>query len=251
MSQLVLLRHGQSAFNKANIFTGWTDVDLTPRGVEEARWAGQQLREHGYAFDIAYTSLLKRAIRTMWLVLDAMDRMWLPVIKDWRLNERHYGALEGHNKAEMVDKAGTEQVFRWRRSFTIPPPLLDDNDPRHPRFAPRYSHLDPTLLPRGESLRDTLLRVLPCWEGEIIPQLQQGKQVLVVAHGNSLRALVKYLDGIPDKDVHGLSIPTGVPIIYELDQALHPIRRSYLGDEEIVRAAVDAAARASQVTTSH
>ena len=250
MSQLVLLRHGQSAFNKENRFTGWTDVDLTPRGEEEARRAGQQLRESGFAFDIAYTSLLKRAIRSLWILQDEMDRLWMPVVKDWRLNERHYGALEGLSKAEMADQAGTEQVFQWRRSYTIPTPPLDDNDPRHPRFDPRYAHLDPALLPRGESLADTLQRVLTCWEGEIVPRLREGKQVLVVAHGNSLRALVKYLDGIPDEDVHNLNIPIAIPIVYELNPALQPARRFYLGEPEVVQTAVEAAARAAKVTGS-
>jgi 2,3-bisphosphoglycerate-dependent phosphoglycerate mutase len=244
---LVLLRHGQSAWNQANTFTGWMDVDLTSHGVREARQAGRFLREAGLTFDLAYTSLLKRAIRTLWITLEELDQTWLPVIKDWRLNERHYGALQGLNKAEMVDRYGREQVFQWRRSYTVRPPMLDPSDPRHPAHDPRYRGIDPALLPAGESLEDTLRRVLPCWENEILPRLRAGRQVLVVAHGNSLRALVKYLDGIPDEDVAGLSIPTGIPIRYALDENARPVSREYLGNAETVRMAVESAKKAAQV----
>jgi 2,3-bisphosphoglycerate-dependent phosphoglycerate mutase len=244
---LVLLRHGQSAWNHENRFTGWTDIDLTNQGVAEARRAGRYLREHKVLFDVAFTSMLKRAIRTLWIALEELDQLWLPVEKTWRLNERHYGALQGLNKAEMVDRYGKEQVFRWRRSFRTRPPLLEADDPRHPRRDPRYAGVDADLLPAGESLEDTLLRVLPCWQNDILPRLRAGERVLVAAHGNSLRALVKYLDDIPDEKVHDLSIPTGIPVVYELDSSLHPLSRSYLGDPEVVKAAVAAASSASQV----
>jgi 2,3-bisphosphoglycerate-dependent phosphoglycerate mutase len=247
MAGLVLLRHGQSDWNHENRFTGWTDVDLTSRGVEEARRAGRYLRESGYTFEVAYTSMLKRAIRTLGIVLEEMDQLWLPVIKTWRLNERHYGALQGLNKAETADRFGKEQVFQWRRSFSTRPPALDENDPRHPRHDPRYVGLDPQLLPATESLEDALLRVLPCWQDEILPRLRGGERVLVAAHGNSLRALVKYLDDVPDEKVHDLSIPTGIPVVYELDETLHPASRSYLGDPGVVEEAVAAASSAAQV----
>lgn len=247
MPHLVLLRHGQSAWNQDNRFTGWEDIDLIPRGEEEAHRAGRFLREAGLSFDVAFTSLLKRSIRTLWIVLDEMNLLWIPVIKTWRLNERHYGALQGLDKAEVADRYGKEQVFRWRRSYTIQPPLLDWDDPRHPRFDPRYAQVDPRELPAGESLENTLQRALPCWENEILPRLRQNQRVLVIAHGNSLRALVKYLDGIPDEAVPQLNIPTGIPMLYELDAAMQPIRRSYLGDSEVIRAATEAAARAAQV----
>lgn len=247
MPHLVLLRHGQSAWNQDNRFTGWEDIDLIPRGEEEAHRAGRFLREAGLSFDVAFTSLLKRSIRTLWIVLDEMNLLWIPVIKTWRLNERHYGALQGLDKAEVADRYGKEQVFRWRRSYTIQPPLLDWDDPRHPRFDPRYAQVDPRELPAGESLENTLQRALPCWENEILPRLRQNQRVLVIAHGNSLRALVKYLDGIPDEAVPQLNIPTGIPMLYELDAAMQPIRRSYLGDSETIRAATEAAARAAQV----
>lgn len=247
MPDLVLLRHGQSAWNQENRFTGWMDVDLTAYGVEEARRAGRFMREAGLNFTVAYTSLLKRAIRSLWVVLEELDQVWLPVEKTWRLNERHYGALQGLDKSEMADRYGKEQVFLWRRSFSVRPPALDWGNPDHPRFDPRYAHIDPQQLPATESLQDTLLRVLPCWQAEILPRLAQNEQVLVVAHGNSLRALVKYLDRISDEAVPGLNIPTGIPMLYQLDARLNPIRRSYLGDPDVVRAATDAAARAAQV----
>lgn len=250
MRKLVLLRHGQSPWNRDNLFTGWQDVDLTPEGMEEARRAGQFLREAGLAFDVAYTSMLKRAIRSLWLALEAMDCLWLPVVKCWRLNERHYGALEGLSKTEMVDHYGAEQVFRWRRSFTVRPPALEVDDPRHPAHDPRYAGIDPSLLPATESLEDTLHRVLPYWRGEILPRLQKGERVLVVAHGNSLRALVTYLESIPEEKVHDLSVPTGIPMVYELDENLHPVGREFLGDPEVVRAAREKAAKAAQVRGS-
>jgi 2,3-bisphosphoglycerate-dependent phosphoglycerate mutase len=250
LNNLVLLRHGQSEWNSENRFTGWVDVDLTAQGIEEARQAGQFLREAGFAFDFAFTSLQKRAIRTLWIVLDELDEMWLPVEKTWRLNERHYGALEGLNKAEMVDRYGKEQVFLWRRSYTVQPPPIPSDDPRHPRFDPRYAAVDPRELPETESLADTLRRVLPCWQNEILPCLRNGERVLVVAHGNSLRALVKYLDGIEDRDVPGLSIPTGIPMVYELDEKMAPVRRAYLGDPRIVHKATEAAEKAAQVRGS-
>lgn len=242
-----MLRHGQSAWNKANRFTGWTDVDLTRKGVAEARRAGQLLRAGDFTFDVAYTSMLKRAIRTLWIVLDEMDRMWTPVVRSWRLNERHYGALEGLNKAETADRFGKEQVFSWRRRFNVKPPLLEPDDPRNPRFDLRYARIDPELLPVGESLEDALFRVLKVWQDEVIPCLRQGQRVLVVAHGNSLRALVKFLDEIPDDQVHGLNIPTGLPLVYELDENLQAVQRSYLGDPEVVRAAIEHANHAAQV----
>jgi 2,3-bisphosphoglycerate-dependent phosphoglycerate mutase len=247
MANLVLLRHGQSDWNLENRFTGWIDVDLTPQGIEEGHRAGRFLREAGYTFNVAFTSLLKRAICTLWLTLDELDALWLPVEKNWRLNERHYGALQGLNKAEMVDRYGKEQVFLWRRSYTVQPPPLALDDPRHPRFDPRYAHVDPAELPATESLENTLQRVLPYWQEQIIPRLQKGQRVLVVAHGNSLRALIKYLDRIADEDVPALIIPTGIPIVYDLDASLQPTRRTYLGDPEIIRAATAAAEKAAQV----
>ena len=245
--KLVLCRHGQSDWNLKNLFTGWVDVDLTEKGVEEATTAGQQLRELGVEFDIAYTSVLKRAIRTLWIMLDGMDRMWIPVVRDWRLNERHYGALQGLNKAETAAKYGDEQVHIWRRSYDIPPPELDAADERHPSRDPRYSGIG--SLPSSESLATTLERVLPCWNGVIAPDLLAGKNVLVAAHGNSLRALVKMLDGISDEDITGLNIPTGVPIVYELAEDLTAISREFLGDPEAVAKA--AAAVAGQGTSEH
>lgn len=228
--QLVLLRHGESEWNHANRFTGWTDVDLNPVGIAQARQAGAWLREAGFAFDVAYTSVLKRAIRTLWIVLDELDRLWLPVIRSWRLNERHYGALQGDNKAATAERLGRARVHQWRRSFDVPPPPLDRADPRHPRFDARYARVDPALLPDSESLRDTLARVLPCWHTDIVPRLQAGERVLVVAHGNSLRALVTYLEGIAPPDVPHLHIPNGIPRAYDLDPGLRVIRWRYLGD---------------------
>ncbi|MDJ0917478.1 MAG: 2,3-diphosphoglycerate-dependent phosphoglycerate mutase [Woeseiaceae bacterium] len=240
--KLVLCRHGQSDWNLKNLFTGWTDVDLTEKGVAEAREAGKLMADLPYEFDIAYTSVLKRAIRTLWLSLDVMDRMWLPVIRDWRLNERHYGALQGLNKAETAAKYGDEQVHIWRRSYDIPPPPLEADDERHPSHDLRYSGID--NLPGTESLAITLDRVRPCWEERIEPDLKAGKNVLVAAHGNSLRALVKMLDGMSDDEITGFNIPTGIPMEYVLDNDLKPISREYLGDPEA--AAKAAAAVAAQ-----
>jgi len=240
MHKLVLLRHGESTWNRENRFTGWKDVDLSERGLVEAAEAGRLLREEGYAFDIAYTSLLKRAIRTLWIALDVLDRMWIPVLKDWRLNERHYGALEGLNKAETTAKHGEAQVKIWRRSYDIPPPPLKTDDPRHPAFDPRYAGLSPQELPVTESLKDTVARVIPCWRDAIAPSIRADKQVVIAAHGNSLRALVKYLDGISESAIVELNIPTGIPLVYELDDDLKPLRHYYLGDPA---AAAEAAAR--------
>jgi 2,3-bisphosphoglycerate-dependent phosphoglycerate mutase len=239
---LVLIRHGQSAWNLENRFTGWTDVDITDTGREEAHRAGQQLLAEKFEFDYVFTSVLKRAIRTMWIVLDEMDAMWLPVERAWELNERHYGALQGLNKAETAEKYGNEQVHIWRRSFATPPPELTLDDPRHPRFDRRYAHVDPAKLPATESLKITLGRVMPFWEANIAPRLKAGEKVLVVAHGNSLRALVKYLDNISDEDITELNIPTGIPLAYSLDADFNVLSRRYLGDEEAVKAAAAAVA---------
>lgn len=242
MYKVVFLRHGESIWNKENRFTGWTDVDLSEKGIEEAREAGRVLKREGYVFDIAYTSVLKRAIRTLWLVLDEMDLMWIPVIRDWRLNERHYGALQGLNKSETAAKFGEQQVKIWRRSYDIPPPALEKTDPRYPGFDPRYKDLSETELPLTECLKDTVARALPCWHKRIVPDILAGKRVLVAAHGNSLRALVKYLDNISDQDIIELNIPTGMPLVYELDEDLKPLNRYYLGDPEKVKAAMEAVA---------
>lgn len=236
MTKLVLLRHGQSIWNLENRFTGWTDVDLSAQGLAEAHQAGQQLAELGIHFDMAFTSLLKRAIRTLWLVLDEMDLMWLPVVRAWELNERHYGALQGLNKAETAQQAGLDQVQLWRRSFAVRPPALDWDDPRHPHHDPRYAALTAAQLPATESLQDTLRRVLPYWHEQIVPHLQRGQHVLVVAHGNSLRALVKHLDQLSDEAIAGLNIPTGIPLVYELDQQLVVQQRYYLGAAAAVAA---------------
>jgi len=244
MPTLVLLRHGESTWNKKNRFTGWTDVDLSKTGVREAREAGRLLRTEGYVFDIAYTSVLRRAIRTLWIALDEMDQMWLPVVNSWRLNERHYGALQGLNKAETAAKFGDEQVKVWRRSYDVPPPPLTAEDERFPGRDPRYRGLAEADLPRCESLKDTVARFLPFWESDIAPALRDGKRVLVAAHGNSLRALVKYLDGISDAEIVGVNIPTGAPLAYDLDDDLCPRRRRYLGDPG--RVATAAAAVAAQ-----
>ena len=238
--KLVLLRHGQSLWNVANLFTGWHDVDLSDQGREEARQAGRELRATGIRFDYAYTSLLKRAIRTLWIALDEMDRMWLPVEKSWRLNERHYGALQGLDKAQTVEKHGEAQVKIWRRSYDIPPPPLPDSDERHPKHDPRYADLDPRLLPSTESLKDTLARVQPYWISRIAPELRSGRNVMVVAHGNSLRAMVKMLDNVSEAEITELNIPTGVPLLYELDQELQPISHRYLGDPAAIAAAAEA-----------
>ena len=238
--KLVLCRHGQSTWNLENLFTGWVDVDLTQQGRAEAAEAGRQLKALGIAFDFAYTSVLKRAIRTLWIMLDEMDLMWIPVECSWTLNERHYGALQGLNKAQTAAQHGEDKVKIWRRSYDIAPPPLADDDKRHPRFDRRYRGISP--LPATESLKDTLARVLPYWEASIAPRLRSGENVLVAAHGNSLRALVKMLDGISDRDITELNIPTGIPLLYELDNALRPRYRRYIGDAEVVRKAAEAVA---------
>ena len=245
--KLVLVRHGQSTWNLDNLFTGWTDVDLTEQGRAEAKNAAVLLKTEGFAFDIAFTSVLKRAIRTLWIVLDGMDLMWIPVERSWRLNERHYGALQGLNKAETVEEYGEEQVKIWRRSYDVPPPPLAGDDPRHPGFDPRYAALSREELPSTESLKDTLARVQPCWEASLAPALRAGREVLVVAHGNSLRAMVKMLDRMSDAEIVEFNIPTGVPILYELDDALTPVSpRRFLGDPDAIRAAAEAVARQTQ-----
>ncbi|HXS93235.1 MAG TPA: 2,3-diphosphoglycerate-dependent phosphoglycerate mutase [Candidatus Limnocylindrales bacterium] len=242
MRKLVLVRHGESAWNKENRFTGWTDVDLSERGKFEAREAGQVLKEGGYTFDVAHTSVLKRAIRTLWTVLDEMDLMWIPVYRSWRLNERHYGALQGLNKAETAEKFGEKQVKIWRRSYDIRPPELTADDPRFPGHDARYAALTPAELPLTECLKDTVARFLPLWHETIAPEIQAGKKVLIAAHGNSLRALVKYLDNVSEEEIVELNIPTGMPLVYELDDNLKALNRYYLGDPEKVKAAMDAVA---------
>lgn len=244
MYKLVLIRHGESTWNLENRFTGWTDVDLTDTGIEQARQAGRLLKAEGYEFDVAYTSVLKRAIRTLWLCLDEMDRTWLPVVKDWRLNERHYGALQGLNKSDMAKQYGDEQVLVWRRSYDTPPPALEAGDPRGQRGDLRYSQLDAEQVPLTECLKDTVARVLPFWNEALAPAIRSGKRLVVAAHGNSIRALVKYLDNISDSDIVGVNIPNGIPLVYELDADLKPIRHYYLGDAEA--AAKAAAAVATQ-----
>jgi len=240
--KLVLVRHGQSTWNLENRFTGWTDVDLTELGCQEAQTGGQILREKGFTFDIAYTSVLKRAIRTLNIIQEEMDLEWIPVVRAWQLNERHYGALQGLNKSEMADKFGEEQVKIWRRSYDVPPPALELNDERHPRFDRRYSDLTPAQLPATESLKITLERVLPYWHNTLAPVIKSGKRVLIAAHGNSIRAMVKYLDNISDKEIPELNIPTGIPLIYELDVELKPVKHYYLADDETVRKAAEAVA---------
>ncbi|MFO7729451.1 MAG: 2,3-diphosphoglycerate-dependent phosphoglycerate mutase [Spirochaetia bacterium] len=241
MIKLVLLRHGESVWNKENRFTGWTDVDLSERGVQEAREAGRMLKEKGFAFDIAYTSVLKRAIRTLNIVLEELDLQWIPVRKHWRLNERHYGALQGLNKAETAEREGEEQVHIWRRSYDIAPPRLEESDSRFPLNEPQYQQMDKGVLPHTECLKDTVERFMPYWFDTIVPALKSGKKVVIAAHGNSLRALVKYIDGISDEDIPNLNIPTGLPLVYELnDEDLQPINSYYLGDEERVRKATAA-----------
>jgi len=242
MHKLVLLRHGQSTWNLENRFTGWTDVGLTEQGVAEARGAGRVLQEQGYDFDLVYTSVLKRAIETMWLVMQEMDREWLPVVRHWRLNERHYGALQGLNKAETAELHGEEQVKIWRRSYSTPPPALTPDDDRWPGHDRRYAGLAPEEIPLTESLELTVERFMPLWEQEIAPLVRAGRRILIVAHGNSLRALVKYLDRISDEEIVGLNIPTGVPLVYELDSDLSPLGHSYLGDPEAIAAAAKAVA---------
>jgi 2,3-bisphosphoglycerate-dependent phosphoglycerate mutase len=240
--RLVLLRHGESTWNLENRFTGWTDVDLTAKGIAEAHEAARLLTEGGFTFDVAYTSLLKRAIRTLWIVLDDMDLMWLPVVRDWRLNERHYGALQGLNKAETAAKYGEQQVLVWRRSYADPPPALAPDDPRWPGRDRRYAGLSPAELPLAESLADTVARFLPYWEGTIAPAIRAGRRVLIAAHGNSLRALVKHLDDVSEREIVGLNIPTGIPLVYELDRDLRPLSHRYLGDPEAARRAAEAVA---------
>jgi len=246
MSRLVLLRHGESTWNKENRFTGWTDVDLSEKGLEEAKSAGQLLKADGYTFDIAYTSVLKRAIRTCWIALDEMDLLWIPVERNWRLNERHYGALQGLNKAETAAKHGDAQIKIWRRSYDIPPPPLAISDPRHPSHDPRYASLRPDELPTTESLKETVARFLPAWHEIIAPAIRLGRRVLITAHGNSLRALVKYLDQISDQNIVELNIPTGIPLVYELDAELSPIRHYYLGDPEAAERAAAAVSQQAQ-----
>ncbi len=239
MYKLVLLRHGESEWNKENRFTGWTDVGLSERGIEEAHFGAKLLKDNGYTFDVAYTSVLKRAIKTLWIVLEDLDLMWIPEYKSWRLNERHYGALQGLNKAETAKQYGEEQVLLWRRSYSVPPPKLDKNDPRNPRFDPIYKDLSDAEIPLSESLKDTLERVLPYYRSVIEPTIKEGKRVIISAHGNSLRALVKYLDNISDDEIPNLNIPTGIPLVYELDDNLKPVNRYYLADEKTLQEAIE------------
>jgi 2,3-bisphosphoglycerate-dependent phosphoglycerate mutase len=249
MKTVILLRHGESVWNKENRFTGWTDVDLTEKGVEEAKKAGELLRDAGFVFDLAHTSVLKRAIKTLWLALEQLDLMWIPVTHSWRLNERHYGALQGLNKAETAAKFGDAQVLAWRRSYDTPPPELTPDDTRYAGADPRYRGLAPNQVPLTECLKDTVARVLPYWNQSIAPDIRAGKRVLITAHGNSLRALVKYLDKVSDQDIVGLNIPTGVPLVYELDDALKPIRHYYLGDQAEVEKAMQAVASQGKAKT--
>jgi 2,3-bisphosphoglycerate-dependent phosphoglycerate mutase len=242
VKKLVLVRHGESTWNKENRFTGWTDVDLSEKGRQEAKEGGEVLKKEGYVFDVAYTSVLKRAIRTLWTILDELDQMWIPVHRSWRLNERHYGALQGLNKAETAAKFGEDQVKIWRRSYDIPPPALEVSDERYPGSDPRYKSLSKEELPVTECLKDTVARFLPLWHETIAPAIVRGDRVLIAAHGNSLRALVKYLDNISEADIVELNIPTGMPLVYELDDNLKPLNRYYLGDPEKVKAAMDAVA---------
>ena len=242
MHKLVLLRHGESIWNKENLFTGWTDVDLSEGGVEEAKEGGRVLKKLGYTFDVAFTSVLKRAIRTLWIVMDEMDLMWIPEIRDWRLNEKHYGVLQGLNKAQTAEKFGEEQVKIWRRSYDIRPPALEETDPRNPAKDPRYQELKREQIPVTECLKDTVERFLPCWHQVIAPTVRSGKKVIIAAHGNSLRALVKYLDNIPDDVIPEVNIPTGMPLVYELEDDLKPIKNYYLGDPEKVKKAMEAVA---------
>ncbi len=249
MKKVILLRHGESVWNKENRFTGWTDVDLTEKGIVEARKAGELMRDAGFVFDLAHTSVLKRAIKTLWLALEGMDLMWIPVLHSWRLNERHYGALQGLNKAETAAKFGDEQVLAWRRSYDVPPPALTEDDTRHPGSDPRYRGLTTSQVPLTECLKDTVARVLPYWNQAIAPDIRAGKRVLIAAHGNSIRALVKYLDKVSDQDIVGLNIPTGVPLVYELDDVLKPIRHYYLGDAAEVEKAMQAVANQGKAKT--
>ena len=248
MFRLVLLRHGESTWNKENRFTGWTDVDLSDKGREEAREAGRLMAAEGFAFDIAYTSVMTRAIRTLWIALEEMQLLWLPVVKSWRLNERHYGALQGLNKAETAAAHGEAQVKIWRRSYDIPPPPLTLDDPRHPSRDRRYAGVPPQQLPLTESLKDTVERFIPYWHEVIAPDISSGRNVLIAAHGNSLRALVKYLDTVAEQDIVELNIPTGVPLVYELDQDLKPLRKFYLGDQDAIRQRAAAVASQGKAT---
>jgi 2,3-bisphosphoglycerate-dependent phosphoglycerate mutase len=243
MYQLVLIRHGESTWNLENRFTGWTDVELTPTGVSQAIAAGRLLKAEGWDFDVCHTSVLKRAIHTLWHVLNEMDRTWLPVIKDYRLNERHYGALQGLNKADMAQQYGDEQVLIWRRSYDTPPPALDPQDPRGQRADRRYAHLAPEQIPLTECLRDTVARVVPYWNSTLVPAIQSGQRVLIAAHGNSIRALIKHLDQISEADIVHLNIPNGIPLVYEFDEQMQPLRRYYLGDAEAAQAAAAAVAQ--------
>ena len=242
MKKIVLLRHGESTWNKENLFTGWTDVDLSEKGFKEAHEAGRVLKEQGYVFDLAFTSVLKRAIRTLWIVLDEMDLMWIPVLNDWRLNERHYGALQGLNKAQTAEKYGDAQVKIWRRSYDIQPPPLEKHDDRYPGHDPRYKNVANDQIPFTECLKDTVARFLPCWHERIVPFVKSGKNVLIAAHGNSIRALIKYLDNIPDDVIPEVNVPTGMPLVYELDDTLKPLKSYYLGDPEKVKEAMAAVA---------
>jgi 2,3-bisphosphoglycerate-dependent phosphoglycerate mutase len=242
MRKMVVLRHGESLWNKENRFTGWTDVDLSEKGTEEAVEAGRLLSQEGFVFDVAFTSVLRRAIKTLWLALEEMDLMWIPIHHSWRLNERHYGALQGLNKAETAEKHGMDQVKIWRRSYDVPPPALSRDDDRYPGRDPRYANLKPDEIPQTEALKDTVARFLPYWHETIAPAVREGKRVIVAAHGNSLRALVKYLDNVSDEDIVGLNIPTGIPLVYELDDDLKPIRKYYLGDPEAVERSAKAVA---------
>jgi len=242
MYKVVLLRHGESVWNRENKFTGWTDVDLSEKGLQEATHAGKLLKDEGFTFDIAFTSVLKRAIRTLWITLSGMDLMWIPVYRNWRLNERHYGDLQGLNKAETAAKYGDEQVLIWRRSYDVPPPVLERDDERYPGKDPRYADMDESDVPLTECLKDTVARFLPYWHETIAPTIKSGKKVLIAAHGNSLRALVKYLDNISEEAIVKLNIPTGVPLVYELDENLKPIKNYYLGDADAIAAAMQAVA---------
>jgi 2,3-bisphosphoglycerate-dependent phosphoglycerate mutase len=243
MANLALLRHGESIWNKENRFTGWTDVDLSEKGIEEARQAGEALKREGYNFDVAFTSVLKRAIRTLWIVLDAMDLMWVPVHMSWRLNERHYGSLQGLNKAETAARYGEEQVLKWRRSYDIRPPDLEKTDERYAGNDPRYKDMDEKNIPLAECLKDTVDRLLPYWHDVVAPVIRSGKKVIISAHGNSIRALIKYLDWVSEENIVGLNIPTGIPLIYELDEGLKPVKHFYLGDSDEIKRAAEAVAR--------
>jgi len=247
VNKVVLLRHGESTWNKENRFTGWTDVDLSEKGLEEAKRAGHILKEGGYSFDIAYTSVLKRAVRTLWITMDIMDLMWIPVVRSWRLNERHYGALQGLNKAETAAKFGEKQVLVWRRSYDVPPPALEKNDDRYPGKDLRYKDLESCDIPCTESLKDTVARFVPYWNDVVSPTIKSGKKVLIAAHGNSIRALVKHLDGISDEEITQLNIPTGVPLVYELDSKMQPIKHYYLGNPEEIAKAMESVANQGKV----